>query len=112
MVAALVGGWLLWKGHGFILLSAGLLLILLGVAIPRWLKPLYVPWMALALALGFVMTRVLLTVLFFAIITPVGIVMRWTGRDPLRQKLDKSAQSYWISKAPTEDLKKHLQRYY
>ena len=112
LVAAAIGGWLVWKGHGVILLGAGLLLMLLGVTMPKWLKPLYIPWMALALALGFVMTRVLLTIVFVVIITPLGTVMRWTGRDPLRQKLDKSAQSYWMPKAPPGDLKKHLQRYY
>ncbi|MDE2834005.1 MAG: SxtJ family membrane protein [Bacteroidota bacterium] len=112
LITALIGGWLLWKGHGFMLLGAGLLLILLGFALPKWLKPLYVPWMALAFVLGFVMTRVLLTLLFYAVMTPIGIVMRWTGRDPLRRKIDRSAKTYWIPKAPTEDLTKHLQRYY
>lgn len=112
LVAAAIGGWLFWKGHGVILLGAGLFLMLLGVTMPKWLKPLYIPWMALALVLGFVMTRVLLTIVFVVIITPLGIVMRWTGRDPLRQKLDKSTHSYWMPKAPHGDLKKHLQRYY
>ena len=112
LVVALIGGWMLWKGHGFILLCAGPILMFLGLVVPRWLKWLYVPWMTLAFALGFVMTRVLLTILFFVVITPVGLIMRMTGRDPLNQKFDRDAKSYWIPKEPPADLKKHLERYY
>ena len=112
LVVALLGAWLLWQGHSFIWLTVGLLLILLGWIVPRWLKPLYIPWMGLAIVLGFVMTRVLLTVLFFLVITPVGLIMRWTGRDPLNRKPDPSVTSYWTPKPPHADLKKHLERFY
>ena len=112
LVVAILGAWLLWQGHSFIWLTVGLLLILLGWIVPRWLKPLYIPWMGLAIVLGFVMTRVLLTVLFFLVITPVGLIMRWTGRDPLNRKPDPSVTSYWTPKPPHADLKKHLERFY
>lgn len=73
-------------------------LVVLGTALPRLLKPFYYAWMALAVVLGFVMTRLILTVFFFVVLTPVGLVFRLLGRDPLSRKLDRQASSYWLDK--------------
>lgn len=40
--------------------------------------------------------RVVMAMLFFAVLTPVGLVMRMAGRDPLRRRLDREASSYWL----------------
>ena len=80
------------------LAAIGVALALVGTVAPKILKPLYYGWMSLALTLGFVMTRVLLTIFFFLVLTPVGLVMKLLGRDPLERKLDPEGASYWIDK--------------
>ena len=90
--------WLLWPGVG---------LITAGVILPRALKWVFVAWMSIAFVLGFIMAHVILTLFFFLIITPIGLIARLFGQDFLRLKLDRSARSYWISrekkvKAPAE----------
>jgi hypothetical protein len=72
------------------------LLLLLGLAAPRVLKPVYLAWMALAFTLGLILTTVLLTVLFFAMITPISLVARVLGKDFLSLRLDAEAPTYWI----------------
>ncbi|PIE52001.1 hypothetical protein CSA37_08840 [Candidatus Fermentibacteria bacterium] len=67
--------------------------------VPGILAPVEKAWMALAGVMGFVMTSVLLTLVFFIGILPTGLVMRLTGRDPLKKKPEKSVDSYWISVA-------------
>jgi len=41
-----------------------------------------------------------MAVIFFAVMTPAGLIMRWLGRDPLRLALDRGATSYWIERRP------------
>ena len=114
LVATLIAGVLLWKGDGigWGIFAAGTLLILLGLCAPRFLRPLYVPWMEFALALGFVMTHVILTAVFFLMITPIGLIMRLTGRDPLRRKINRNRDTYWIQKSYDPDSSERLERYY
>ena len=71
---------------------------ILGSLAPVVVKPLFYAWMTMALALGFVMTRVLLTIFFFLVLTPVALIFRLIGRDALHRKLDRDAPSYWIKK--------------
>jgi hypothetical protein len=71
----------------------------------RWLagllRPLYYAWMMLAVLLGFVMTRVILFLVFALVVTPIGIVMRLLGRDPLKKQSDASLTTYWIPRDTT-----------
>jgi hypothetical protein len=80
-------------------LGLGSTLIVFGAIWPRALKYIYVAWMALAFTLGFVMSNVILTVFFFLLVTPIGLLSRLFGKDFLARKLDKHAASYWIPRA-------------
>ncbi len=98
-VFAFVLPYLFGKGGSLpILWQIGAGLAALGTLAPPLVKPLYYAWMTMALALGYVMTRVLLTIFFFVVLTPVALVFRLIGRDALHRKLDRDAQSYWIPK--------------
>lgn len=57
--------------------------------------PFYLIWMGVAFIIGNIMSRLIMFVIFFAVVTPLGIIMRLTGRD--RLKLKKSNDStYWV----------------
>ena len=57
-------------------------------------------WTKLAVLLGKVVSPIALAILFYGVLTPVAIVIRATGKDPLRLKLDRDADSYWIVRKP------------
>lgn len=87
------------KGGSFpFLLGLGGVLVVLGTVAPKVLKPVFIAWMSLAVVLGFFMTRVVLTIFFFLVLTPVGLFFRLIGRDALNRKLDRQAKTYWIEK--------------
>lgn len=67
----------------------------LGLVWPRVLEPVLRVWLKFALAVNWVMTRVLLTLSFFCIILPVSVAMRLFGNDPLKRRWDPNAESYW-----------------
>lgn len=73
----------------------GGMLILLGVLLPQSLKPLNRIWMGLAIILGFIMTRVILTILFYLVITPIGLLAKLFGKKFMSLKYDGSAKTYW-----------------
>ncbi len=66
-----------------------------GLIIPIILKPIYIVWMTFAVVLGWFMTRVILSLLFYVIITPIGVVLRLSGKDFLELKKQSVQGSYW-----------------
>ena len=97
-VFALLGLLFLWrhKTHWPYFLWPGSGLMAAGIIVPRALKWVYIAWMSIAFVLGFVMAHVILTVFFYLVITPIGLVARLFGQDFLSIKLDRAAKSYWI----------------
>lgn len=85
--------WLL-AGAGFFLVTGLFLRPLLG--------PLYIGWMKFAFLLGWINTRLILGLFFYLILTPVGLIMRLFGRDPLHRKFDRKSTSYWEKRPPAE----------
>ncbi len=90
----------------------GAALVVLGLIVPVVLKPVYRVWMALAVVLGFIMTRVILTAVYYLIMTPIGLIMRLLGKDPLHRRRDPNAASYWIPKTYHDESKQRLEKYY
>ena len=111
MVAfGLLGGWLLWRGTllGFDLGRAARVVAyaLWGVAAlsgvfsavaPGANRPLYVALIVLTYPIGWVLSHVMLAVLFYAMITPIGLVFRLLGRDSLNRRFDADATTYWVA---------------
>ena len=81
------------------LILAGLL-IAPGVLWPTSLRPVYGVWMAVGHALGWVNTRMILAVIFYLLFTPVAIIMRFLGKDPMRRKMEPAAGTYRIPRQP------------
>ena len=78
-----------------IFLTVGTILFVLGILVPAVLKPIYWIWMIFATILGWIMTRVILSLLFYIIITPIGLILRFFGKQFLELSWDKSKESYW-----------------
>ena len=69
---------LIWKEIASykIILPIGIIFILFGQFLPTILKPIYLAWMTFAVILGWIMTRVILTVIFYLIVTPIGLIAK------------------------------------
>jgi hypothetical protein len=80
--------------------ALGVGLIGLGIVIPRSLKQVYKVWMRIGHALGWINTRILLGVIFYGLITPMGFFLRLLGKDAMRRVLVQEASSYRIVRSP------------
>ena len=94
--------WVIFKSRlillRYIVGALGIVLITFGILLPIGLKACYKFWMGGALALGWIVSRVLLTAIFFLVITPIGLIARLTGKNFLDVKPDKDRETYWIKK--------------
>jgi hypothetical protein len=89
-----------WRGHELpprILWGIAAGLVVPGLIAPVLLGPVQRGWMAAAMFLGHVNTRIILSLLFYAVITPIGFVMR-LFRDPLDRSLERPGDSTWIKR--------------
>jgi hypothetical protein len=72
------------------------LALALALGAPRLLAPLNWVWTKLGLLLHRIVSPIFLLLLFYGCIAPVGLLMRLSGKDPLRLKYEPAATSYWI----------------
>ena len=90
--------------------TLGAALIGAGLMFPRVLGPARAAWMALADLLGRVNSRLLLGLVFFTLVTPMAIVLRIRGRDPLNRGFDRAATTYRAGRRPRPNT--HMLRQY
>lgn len=81
-------------------LGAGAAFAVVAFVWPGALAPLNRLWTRFGLLLHRIVSPVVLGIMFFAVITPMGLVMRLLGKDPLRLRFDTRAHSYWIERRP------------
>ena len=100
IILTLLGGLFLWREKGyfiyFFILAAAF--IIPGLVLPAVLRPAHKVWMTLSILLGWVMTRVILSVLFYLVVTPTRCLARLFGKQFLDLKIDNNIESYWIQR--------------
>jgi len=72
----------------------------LALAAPRVLAPLNRVWMRVGALLHAIVSPVVLAVMFYLLVAPIGLLWRLLGKDPLRLRFEPNAASYWIERSP------------
>ena len=112
-VLLLLNSWWIYRGkfHSatqFTLPVAGVL-VLLGIIFPRALVYPNKAWMALAEVLSFISTRIILAFVYFAILTPIGVVKRLLGWDPLNRRAARG-DTYWRPYSERQRDRRHYEK--
>jgi hypothetical protein len=74
----------------------GGILIIWGLIAPMSLKSVHRNWMKVGLVISSVMTPVIMSIVFFVVFAPVGLVMKILGKDSMARKLDANADTYRV----------------
>ena len=83
------------SGNTIYFAAAAAAFLLPALLFPRGLIVLYFPWMTFSFVLGWFMTRVILSITFFAVFTPMGLGLRMFRKDLLDIKQDHAVETYW-----------------
>jgi Saxitoxin biosynthesis operon protein SxtJ len=101
-----------WQGRrgalGWAIVAAGFLVVTL--VAPPLLGPLNRAWRRLALLLSKLTTPLIMGLLFFVVIAPVGVIMRLAGKDPLRLRFETESSSYWLARSSQGDRQTSMTR--
>ena len=68
-------------------------------------------WMYAVFPIGWTVTHLIMALLFFAVITPAGLVLRMFGRDALSRRLDSNARSYWLERRQSSPVERYFHQY-
>lgn len=112
IVLILISFILWWIGKSsfvYFSLAGGIFIILSYLAIPL-LRPFHKLWIGLSLVLGFIMSRVILTILFYFVVTPIGILAKLVGKKFMPLGFDKNAATYWEKREKTVKTKIDYER--
>ena len=112
-VFTLLGAWWIYRGKlGSVspyVIALGVTLVLLGLIVPRALVYPNKAWMTLAEGMSYVSTRIILAFVFFLVLTPIGLIKRAMGWDPLHRR-SKPGESYWRPYSERQLSTKHYEK--
>lgn len=116
--------WLLFVGvaagfafsRGHTGLATGLALAALVPGVLGWVRPAAVRWLYLGATyvtfpIGYVVSHVVLAVVYYLVMTPIGCLMRLLGRDPLQRRFEPARQSYWEPRTTTRPPASYLRQH-
>ena len=92
------------------LIAVALLFLALGFIAPMALKQVYKGWMTIAIIMGFFMTKVILSLLFYTAFTVIGLIQRLSGKDILDEKMTEKVESYWKPYEKPKDMKRQMEK--
>ena len=115
VLACVYAGWLGWHERLSSIaawvcgITGGLGLV--GVCFPPLLRWVYVAWMVVVFPIGWCVFQASLAILYFAVIWPLGLLMKALGRDPLHLRSDRKATTYWNERPQSDDPRRHFRQY-
>ena len=115
VAGGIVGGILWWKiGPNLaskVLWGVGPVAALVGLVAPRALKPVFIALTLLAFPIGVVISNVAIALTYYGIVTPIGLVFKVIGRDPMHRKPDPGAETYWIERPPQVPAERYFRQF-
>lgn len=84
---------------------------LVGVWRPSFVRPVYLAWMTAAYPIGWVVSHTLLVSIYLVVVTPIGLVMRALRHDPMKKRFDRSTTTYWAPREEVSKQSRYLQQF-
>jgi hypothetical protein len=75
------------------------------------MRPIYVAWMVLAFPIGWTISQIILALMFYGLFTPIGLIFRIIGRDPLHRARQPGLESYWSPKTTPADPRRYFKQF-
>ena len=93
------------------LLTITALTILIYYAVPAWQTKIYRAWLQSVAPLGWIVSRIVLCLVYYGIVTPLGLGLRLWGYDPLQLRRSTERQTYWTQRSATRDAADYFRQF-
>jgi hypothetical protein len=103
-----------YRGHhtaGQIVALLAAVIGILGLWKPVCVRRIFVTWMILAFPMGWLVSQIMLLVMYYLFLTPVALIFKMTGRDLLMRKRQPNRTSYWIQKQTPADVRSYFRQH-
>ena len=108
-----------WLAHGkgasiettSLIAGGGAIVGIAGVLSPAFIRVVYFVWMAAVFPIGFVVSNVLLAVVFYGVVWPIGLLTKLTDRNALQSGLDRETKTYWNVRQSVKDPRRYFRQY-
>ncbi len=78
---------------------------------PAFARTVFIGWMSAGEPIGWTISHLILAIIFYLVITPIGVVMRLLGRDPMQRRFEPNAASYWSPRKQVNDVKRYYRQF-
>ncbi|MEM7351311.1 MAG: SxtJ family membrane protein [Acidobacteriota bacterium] len=111
----LIGGIVLWHWGRLdvstIIWAIGVGLTALFYAVRGLRLPMYLVWMRAVYPIGWLVSHLLLGIVYYLVITPIGLLLRLFGRDPLERRINRAVESYWSRHDPAARKERYFHQF-
>jgi hypothetical protein len=111
---AAAGGLVLWRTGSWpvaaVLWAAAAAFAAGYFLLPALRRPLYGAWETLTAPIGWTLSYLVLGIVYYLVLTPVGLLLRLAGRDPLERAREEGRPSYWVERQPTRELGRYFRQ--
>jgi hypothetical protein len=94
-----------------ILIAVGFVIFLCSLISVKGTRMIYLGLSLVTLPIGWILSFILLAVFYYLIVTPIGLIFRLAGRDPLHRKFDSTTKSYWIKRNSPDTLDRYFHQF-
>lgn len=91
--------------------TVGFLVALVGYNIPPFMRWVFVGWMVAAYPIGWTISHLLMAVIFYFVLTPIGFLVRLINSDPMQRQFDRTAKTYWTRHDPGRAARRYFKQY-
>ena len=91
--------------------ATGLVVGVTGLLRPELIRYVYVAWMVAVSPIAFVVSNLIVAVVFYLVVTPIGLAMKFARRDVLKLELRRDADSHWVKKKMPKDARRYFRQY-
>lgn len=116
LVFLTIVAWLVWRKSGSttaaaVLVAVGGVIAILGLTVPRAIRPVFIVLMVINYPIGWLMTHIVMAVIFYLVVTPLAVIMKLAGRDPMERRFDRSASTYWKPRSTETDPSRYFRQF-
>lgn len=111
----LIGGYVYYRTGGLrvpvILWTGATIFAIVYYAVPAIQRSAFRAWMTITYPIGWTVSHIILGVFYFLIVTPIGLIMRLFGRDPMQRRFERDRPSYWVEHRVTASAARYWRQF-